>query len=299
MEIEKGVGAEAGAEAGAGNSDCTNQYDFQKIWQETKWDAKLPIEKIDADPGYIRSETHHDEVQTLTESISAAGAICQPVLVYKNGDRYILVNGHKRLGAANRLEHDSVPAIILPDDVRGSSILELITNMAWHKVNHLKIAMVFKKLKINEELFGKLLGLSKSSISELLGLCRIPDDVAMDIIHRNSLSKRQLIQLSRTGSEEKIRAAYEHYKQNGKLPERPRRGYNGKNELDNVLIQLENLQQKIVNLSSEFYTPDVIQNMRRVFAALDRTIASKEGSDQFDASIKLAAESNGQSDAPN
>lgn len=256
---------------------------FQQIHNESELSVQLPIEAIGKNPSYIKSGSYYDDVYQLTESIAAAG-ICLPVFVCRENDRYILVDGHKRFVAAAGVGYESIPAIILPGNVEDYRTLGMIMEMVWHKPCHLKMALGLNTLDIPGELVAKLLGLSKSSISELQGLCRIPDDIAMEIIRKGDLSKRRLIQLSRAGTEDEIRFAYEHYKNHGNFPERPMRAYTSGNENKKVLSQLEKANRFIGNIpDAEFSPPDFVQNIRKAFGTLNQSLVSKGFLEQFDA----------------
>lgn len=260
---------------------------FQQICNEAELVVQLPIEAIGMNPTYIKSGSYYDDVSHLAESISTAG-VCLPVFVCRESNGYILVDGHKRLVASAGVGHESIPAIILPGNVNDYGTLRLVMDMVWHKPCHLRMALGLKTLDIPGQLLAKVLGLSKSNISELRGLIRIPDDIAVEIISRGDLSKRRLIQLSRAGSSDEILAAYEHYKKHGELPKRPIRKYTSSKEVKKVLGLLEKTSRHIENIPyADYFSPNPVQNIMKAFATLGQKLVSEGFLEQFDAA-KLA-----------
>src|SRR5436305_487960 len=59
--------------------------------------ARVPVSRIDADPRNPRAPTPQ-EISDLAASLTAHGLL-QPIVVRPVGQRYVVVAGHRRLGA--------------------------------------------------------------------------------------------------------------------------------------------------------------------------------------------------------
>jgi ParB/RepB/Spo0J family partition protein len=78
----------------------------------------LPTARVRRDPRNPRLLFPEAELERLTESISEAGVLV-PVVVYRDGDNYSLIDGERRWRCARRLRLETLPALVVaePDDV--------------------------------------------------------------------------------------------------------------------------------------------------------------------------------------
>lgn len=80
--------------------------------------ALVHLDKIDYNPLSRRSEDELDpnsaSIQALKADIVKAGGLTRKLLVYRKGDRYMLVKGARRLAALRALDEEITHAYILP-----------------------------------------------------------------------------------------------------------------------------------------------------------------------------------------
>ena len=79
--------------------------------REAQQIARLPLEKIRANPYQPRATFDQEKLQELIESVRERGII-QPVIVRPSRDGYELVAGERRLRAAKALGWTDIPAIV-------------------------------------------------------------------------------------------------------------------------------------------------------------------------------------------
>lgn len=80
--------------------------------------AIIPLDKVDYNPLSRRSKDELDPkspgMKKLQEDIKAKGGLNRPLLVYRKGDRYMLVKGSRRLAALRAMGEELNHAYILP-----------------------------------------------------------------------------------------------------------------------------------------------------------------------------------------
>jgi hypothetical protein len=80
--------------------------------------AVIPLDKVDFNPLSRRPEeeldSEHIGIRQLAKDIETRGGLSRPLLVYRKGERYMLVKGSRRLAALRRLGEELAHAYILP-----------------------------------------------------------------------------------------------------------------------------------------------------------------------------------------
>jgi ParB family chromosome partitioning protein len=84
----------------------------------------LPVAGIVVDPANLRKVKDGEELQNLRRDLTRRG-ILVPLLVRRNGDVYMLIDGHRRLAAAKLAGLEQVPCRVLDKDVTESQIREI------------------------------------------------------------------------------------------------------------------------------------------------------------------------------
>lgn len=71
----------------------------------------IPVDKIDANPDNPRVVFRQGELEQLLESVTQYG-IQVPVSVYREGSRYVLIDGERRWKVSQKLNRKTIPALI-------------------------------------------------------------------------------------------------------------------------------------------------------------------------------------------
>lgn len=147
--------------------------------------AQLQIEDIYANPFQPRKSFSPEKIKELADSINEAGLI-QPIVVYKREDRYYLLVGERRWRAAQLLKWETMPAIVkdLSDDE--VMIGALIENIQREDLNAIEVAegieALLNKTGLNQEGAAGKLGMSRTALTNLLRLLRLPDTIKVGIV---------------------------------------------------------------------------------------------------------------------
>jgi ParB family chromosome partitioning protein len=163
---------------------------------------ELAVTQIEPNPDQPRTHFERAALEALAGSIATAGLL-QPLIVRPlPGDRYELVAGERRWRAAQEAGLERVPAVIRssPEDERLQQAL--IENMVREDLNPVDearaCAALVDDLGISKEELARRVGRSRASISNLIRLLDLPDDVQR-LLERGELSEghgRALLQLS-------------------------------------------------------------------------------------------------------
>jgi ParB family transcriptional regulator, chromosome partitioning protein len=148
---------------------------------------QLPIDRIDPNPRQPRKAFDEEPLQDLTTSIEAVGVL-QPIVVRREGKRYQIVMGERRVRAARAAGLERIPAIVRTtedDQLLRDALLE---NVHREDLNPLEEAAAYEQLLLDfgvtqEELAAQL-GRSRPVIANALRLLRLPGSVQRRIAAR-------------------------------------------------------------------------------------------------------------------
>src|SRR3954452_3790390 len=152
----------------------------------------LPLESIRRNPHQPRTRFGPDSIKTLAASLAAAGVV-QPLIVrpLRNG-RYELIAGERRWRAAREAGLQTVPAIVRDEGGPERLQTALIENMAREDLNPVDearaCAALVQDLGLSKEELARRLGRSRPSLSNLIRLLDLPDEV-LDLMASGELSE--------------------------------------------------------------------------------------------------------------
>lgn len=157
----------------------------------------INIDLIDPNPLQPRSVFQPERLAELAQSIRTNGII-QPLVVTKNGLRYILVAGERRWRASRMAELDEVPVVI--QEYAEDRVLEiaLIENIQREDLNPIEVAQALDRLgqnlKLSHEQIGQRTGKDRTTVTNLLRLLRLPQSIQLLVAeHRLSMGHARAI----------------------------------------------------------------------------------------------------------
>ena len=141
---------------------------------------RLRIGQIQHNPWQPRKRFDSDELTSLTESVRNHGVL-QPLVVRQVGEGFQLIAGERRLRAAQAAGLDEVPVHVVNFDDQQVFEAALVENIQRSDLNAIEKAVGFKdyldRFGLTQEQLGGRLGLDRSTISNLLGLLNLPEEV--------------------------------------------------------------------------------------------------------------------------
>ena len=168
--LGRGLDSLLGTEEGGFEASSLESADLQQ----------LPVDRIDPNPYQPRRHFDAAEIATLADSIRQHG-ILQPVIVRAVGDRYQLIAGERRLRASVEARMHQIPARVMVLDDRKVTELAMVENLQREDLNALEKANAFrdylKSYGGTQEDLAKRLGVDRSTLSNLLRLLDLPEEV--------------------------------------------------------------------------------------------------------------------------
>jgi ParB family chromosome partitioning protein len=153
---------------------------------------ELPLSLIDRDPSQPRKRFDATVLELLAESLRTAGVLVQPIRVRPRGPRFEIVAGERRWRAAHLAGWDTIPAIVEELDDATARRLALIENVTRENLSPIEEARAAARLcdvdGLTKAAVGRLTGVSREAISNLIRLLALPDDV-LELIDTRKLSE--------------------------------------------------------------------------------------------------------------
>jgi ParB family transcriptional regulator, chromosome partitioning protein len=176
----------------------------------------IAIEEIQPYADQPRKET--GDLTGLTESVRQKGVL-EPLLVRKHPEsgKFLIISGERRYHAACMAGLAEVPCIEKNADDGETLELALIENMQRKDLTPFEeadgVQALGDRFGLTHEEISKKIGKARSSVTELLTLRIIPDDIKAVCIESGVISKSQLLQVARQPTEAKMRDAVRRFAQ--------------------------------------------------------------------------------------
>ena len=173
----------------------------EKIVNETPKESitMVKLDELRANPYQPRKNFDEVALQELSDSIKEHG-VFQPIIVKKSIKGYEIIAGERRVKASRMAGLTEIPAII--KDFNDTQMMEiaLLENLQREDLSAIEEANAYSKLQttleLTQEELAKRLGKSRSHITNMLGLLKLPkvvqDDISLGKItmgHARVLSK--------------------------------------------------------------------------------------------------------------
>lgn len=148
--------------------------------------TEVNISELRSNPYQPRKEFDEDKLQELAASIRVHGVI-QPIIIKKSIKGYEIVAGERRVKASELAGKKTIPAIIKEFTDDEMMEIALLENIQRENLNPIEEAEAYKKLIISlgltQEELSKRVGKSRSHITNMLGMLRLPKDVQTLVLH--------------------------------------------------------------------------------------------------------------------
>ena len=151
------------------------------IENTSREDIKLiPLNELRSNPYQPRKVFDDEKLEELSQSIKEYGVI-EPIIVKKSIKGYEIVAGERRTLASKKAGLEKIPAIV--KDFTDEEMLQIavLENIQRENLNVIEEAEAYKKmlekLHITQEELGKKVGKSRSHITNILGLLKLPSKI--------------------------------------------------------------------------------------------------------------------------
>ena len=151
---------------------------------------EVSVYDIDTNPDQPRKTFDEEKLNELAASIKTHG-IVQPLILYRQGDRYTIVAGERRYRAARLAGLKAVPAVITDKEEHELQEVSLIENLQREDLNPVEEAAAIRFLMVQHNLtqeeVSSRIGRSRPAVTNALRLLSLPDSV-QDMLKDGTLS---------------------------------------------------------------------------------------------------------------
>ncbi len=176
------------------------QFENDVVSNASTSDIKeINLDEIRSNPYQPRKTFNEESLNELAESLKEHGLL-QPIIVKKSIKGYELIAGERRTKAARLAGFKTIPAIIKDFDDTQMMELALVENIQRENLNPIDEAMAYENIiklsKMTQDEFAKKFGKSRSHVTNMLGLLKLPERTKkyvengkISMGHARSLSK--------------------------------------------------------------------------------------------------------------
>ncbi len=168
--------------------------------------VNINLSEIRSNPYQPRKTFNEEALKELAESIKNYG-VFQPIIVKKSIKGYDLIAGERRVRASKMAGLETIPAIVKDFSDELMREIALLENLQRENLTAVELAWAYKgiidSLHITQDELATRLGKSRSSVTNVLGLLRLPASV-QDMVLSGKLSMGHARELSKLEDREEI-----------------------------------------------------------------------------------------------
>lgn len=206
------------------NSENLDFENFEKQIYETATNEEIievKLTDLRPNPHQPRKIFKEEALQELANSIKKNG-VFQPIIVKRSIKGFDIVAGERRYRAAKLAGLETIPAIVREFSEEQMIEIALLENLQRENLSAIEEALAYKnmleKLHLTQEELSIKVSKSRSHITNMIGLLRLPSEV-QKMIANNELSMGHARVLSKLEDNDKI-IEYAHKIVDNKLPVR-------------------------------------------------------------------------------
>jgi len=191
------------------NNENLDLNSFEKTVYETATNEEIidiKLSDLRANPYQPRKIFNDEALNDLAESIKEHG-VFQPIIVKKSIKGYEIIAGERRVRASRMAGLEKIPAIIRNLNDEQMMEIALLENLQRENLSAIEEAVAYKsmidKLSLTQEELSKKVGKSRSHITNILGLLRLPKEV-QEMVANNQISMGHARVLSKLEDDNKI-----------------------------------------------------------------------------------------------
>lgn len=151
---------------------------------------EMPITQLEANPQQPRKSFDEERLKELAGSIRLHGMV-QPIVVRKQGDKYMIITGERRYRAALIAGIETVPVVVRNYEDAQVHEIALIENIQREDLNPIEeaaaISFLMKQHDLTQEEVAERLSKSRPAVTNSLRLLQLPESVK-ELLREGTLS---------------------------------------------------------------------------------------------------------------
>ncbi|HOO67802.1 MAG TPA: ParB/RepB/Spo0J family partition protein [Bacilli bacterium] len=152
--------------------------------------VEIPLSELRSNPYQPRKVFDEESLKELSDSIKEYG-VFQPIIVKKSIKGYDIIAGERRVKASKMVGLTTIPAIVRDFSDAQMMQIALLENLQRENLTAIEEANAYKEiieaLQITQDDLARKIGKSRSHVTNMLGLLRLPKPV-QDLILTNKIS---------------------------------------------------------------------------------------------------------------
>ena len=152
--------------------------------------VEINLDELRSNPYQPRKIFDEEALQELSDSIREYG-VFQPIIVKKSIKGYDIIAGERRVKASKLAGLKTIPAIVRDFSDEQMMQIALLENLQRENLTAIEEATAYNEiinaLQITQEDFARRIGKSRSHVTNMLGLLKLPKET-QDLILTNKLS---------------------------------------------------------------------------------------------------------------
>ena len=214
---------------------------------------EIPIKDIKPDPKQPRKYFDKERLDELKESIKTKGVI-QPIIFRQDEKKKLfIVAGERRYKAATSLKLETIPGILTDGDPAEISLIE---NLQRENLTAVEEAEGYKRLKdeknCTDEVIASIVGKAQSTISDMLLICNLPDEIKDECRENPSYSRRELIKVARHKFNKGMISAFRKYQKKMEQRESERQKSKHKDKETVTISAIDTILARLDKVNSEW-----------------------------------------------
>lgn len=192
------------------NTENLDLESFEKsVYETTPKDEilEIPIDELRPNPYQPRKTFDEGALRELADSIEEHG-VFQPIIVKRSIKGYEIIAGERRFRASKMAGKNTIPAIVRDFSDEEMMEIALLENLQREDLNAIEEAMAYRTLQerlgLTQEELAKKVGKSRSHVTNMLGLLRLPEEVK-ELVTENKLTMGHARMLSKLEDNNQIR----------------------------------------------------------------------------------------------
>ena len=229
--------------------------------------VEINLSELRSNPYQPRKIFDVEALKELSESIKLYG-VFQPIIVKKSIKGYDIIAGERRVKASRLAGLTTIPAIIRDFSDEQMMQIALLENLQRENLTAIEEATAYRDiiaaLQITQEELASKIGKSRSHVTNMLGLLKLPDNV-QDMILKNEISMGHARVLSKLENNSEITELADKvkddnlsvrelenvvnstYKRNNEINRRPKSGKEEYKYIEDVLEDRLGTKVKVSN----------------------------------------------------
>ena len=187
------------------DTNTLTKYKRGKIYE-------IDLDQLYRDIDQPRKHFDEAELESLKASIKDKGLLYPIIFRVDDNDCNIIVSGERRFKAFKALGKATIPAMLVNDDSKYDEValIDNIQRADLHPVDEAEaLDNLRNKHNYTHEELGNLIGKAANTVTEIVTLAKLPQEIRDDARTRKNLSRNVLLKVARKPTDKGRKKAYE------------------------------------------------------------------------------------------